>query len=82
MVGSFAAGGIVNQWPTQDPDINAYAKRHPAFAAYMQLGTPHTWHVWRLLPDEILYTGGYGGLHYIGDIPVALYLNATARMPP
>jgi hypothetical protein len=82
MLGDFEPLGVVKGWPTTNADVNAYAKRHPAFAAYLQFGTPHSWFMWRLVPTQIFYTGGYGGLHYIGDIPIAVYMNATARMPP
>lgn len=61
--------------------INVFIKKHPATIDWIKYSN-HTFNLWILEIEEIYYIGGYGNLHYIGNIDLELYFNAKPINPP
>ena len=65
---------------TSDPDMLAYITKHPAATAWIKSGV-HQFNLWTFVLEKIYYIGGYGNLHYIGDIPLDTYFAAEPVCP-
>lgn len=64
-----------------DPNLLAFIDKHPASSSWIQSGV-HQFDLWTFEFDRIYYIGGYGNLHFIGDIPLDTYLNSRPICPP
>ena len=61
---------------SQNLDYLAFVEKHPAVLDWLSVSSPHQFHLWKLDIQKIHYIGGYGHLHYIGDIDVNVYLQS------
>ena len=78
MVGRFVSNeNVVN---TTDPEFQAFLARHPAAYDWIKY-SPHQFRMWRMQIYYIYYVGGYGNLHYIGEIDTDTYFSAKPVQP-
>ena len=64
-----------------NPDYLAFAEKHPAILNWLSVASPHQFHLWKLEIQKIHYIGGYGHLHYIGEIDVDVYFESHEIQP-
>lgn len=63
----------------KEKDLQKFLQCHPAAKYWF---SAHDFNFWVFHIDTIRYIGGYGNLHYIGDIPLQTYLQASPIVPP
>ena len=63
-----------------NPDFLAFAAKHPASFVWSYY-SPHAFNLWSMHIKNIYYVGGYGDLHYIGNIDPELYFQAKPYPP-
>ncbi len=78
LVGKFIKNN--NDVNVTSQDFLAFAEKHPAATAWINY-SGHDFHLWNFVLSKIYYVGGYGNLHYIGQIDPNIYLNAKP-VPP
>ena len=64
-----------------DVMVKYFLKRHPAAKSWIKY-SPHTFMMWTL--DKIyniFYAGGYGNIHYVGDLNISDYMSASPKKP-
>ena len=61
---------------TSDPYFLSFHKKHPAALSWINSNV-HQFNLWTMDIHYIYYIGGYGNLHYIGNIPVDTYFKAN-----
>lgn len=60
------------EFNTSHPDVVSFVQKHPAASTWFNLNV-HTYHLWTLQITSIYYIGGYGSIHYIGNIDPGQY---------
>lgn len=65
---------------TSDPEFIAFQAKHPAAIDWIKY-SGHTFRMWNMDIIKIDYVGGYGDLHYIGEISPDIYFGAKPVKP-
>ena len=63
-----------------DPEFLSFSSRHPAASDWVKY-SPHQFRMWTMNIFSIYYVGGYGNLHYIGEIDTDMYAQAEPVEP-
>lgn len=71
----------IKNYEKNDPNILTFIEKHPA-ASYWLNDKNHAYNLWTFEIHQIYYIGGYGHLHYIGNIDLNLYFNTNPAVPP
>jgi len=74
----------VDDTPEKDMVQSCYTQKHPDARHWLPDGNSHAAYWARFDPHSVYYVGGFGGIHYIGDIPLDLYQSSvpsTHRIP-
>ncbi|THH31803.1 hypothetical protein EUX98_g2394 [Antrodiella citrinella] len=73
----------VDETPEKDMLKSCYLQNHPDARHWLPNGDAHAAYWARFDPHSVYYVGGFGGIHYIGDIPLDLYqASAPAKRIP
>ncbi|KAI8371537.1 pyridoxamine 5'-phosphate oxidase-domain-containing protein [Radiomyces spectabilis] len=65
---------LVNESPNDDELMKCFATKHPEAKAWQQF---HDFHFYRFQVESLYYVGGFGGINYIGWLPLHKYQHAS-----
>jgi len=77
LIGNVTVFTDVDAIPDEEEMKTCYVSKHPDARRWIPgPGEPHVAYWARFDPETIYYVGGFGGLHYIGYIPLEMYQGA------
>ncbi|TCD71251.1 hypothetical protein EIP91_011729 [Steccherinum ochraceum] len=78
LMGNVTVFDDVDATPDRELIEACYVQNHPDARHWLPSGNSHAAFWARFDPHSIYYVGGFGGIHFIGDIPLALYQSSAA----